>query len=191
MHIAANVWVDIWLWGMLLSVTLGRLGRIPSNLCFRSVFGLLTLLAAQSVVVATIGLQHGHQIFSGFEIFVPTQLVTLFLWSMRVGPDTRVTGANGRLLSVTPSRLDCKSGAAVSSATSDAPVLLASQTVFSTTSRCPVCACGIEAEAVLCCKCETPHHTDCWEYAKRCATFGCGEPGCRAVSHVVKQKVYH
>lgn len=38
---------------------------------------------------------------------------------------------------------------------------------------CPVCACPIEADPVICPRCSTPHHADCWEYSGGCAIFGC------------------
>ena len=38
--------------------------------------------------------------------------------------------------------------------------------------------CGTEmTEAVLCARCRTPHHKECWEYMGRCSTFACGETG--------------
>jgi hypothetical protein len=47
---------------------------------------------------------------------------------------------------------------------------------------CPVCAASLDAEAVRCVRCESPHHRECWDYVGSCATFGCGgdqrvEPG--------------
>jgi hypothetical protein len=45
-----------------------------------------------------------------------------------------------------------------------------------TGARCPVCATAIErADLVLCRRCRTPHHADCWRYARRCSTYACGE----------------
>jgi hypothetical protein len=40
--------------------------------------------------------------------------------------------------------------------------------------RCPVCAIKLDGSPTLCGKCRTPHHADCWNYAGRCAIFGCG-----------------
>lgn len=40
---------------------------------------------------------------------------------------------------------------------------------------CQVCGSDIEAPPVLCRTCRTPHHEDCWGYARRCSTYGCGE----------------
>ncbi|MBI4864920.1 MAG: hypothetical protein HY815_32375 [Candidatus Riflebacteria bacterium] len=41
----------------------------------------------------------------------------------------------------------------------------------------PICRiCGTEmsgVELVVCERCQTPHHQDCWEYWGRCATYGC------------------
>lgn len=39
---------------------------------------------------------------------------------------------------------------------------------------CQVCGAALGEEAVRCAKCETRHHADCWEYAGRCSTYGCG-----------------
>lgn len=43
------------------------------------------------------------------------------------------------------------------------------------TTTCPVCAEPLSArELVVCKRCKTPHHGECWRYNKGCATFGCG-----------------
>ena len=39
--------------------------------------------------------------------------------------------------------------------------------------RCPVCACPVGTESKRCPQCDTPHHTDCWQYAEGCAIYGC------------------
>ncbi len=40
---------------------------------------------------------------------------------------------------------------------------------------CGVCGQPIPNEQlVLCAKCQTPHHRDCWDFNGRCSTFGCG-----------------
>ena len=40
---------------------------------------------------------------------------------------------------------------------------------------CQVCGDVIEANMVVCRRCQTPHHLDCWQYFGRCSTYGCGE----------------
>jgi hypothetical protein len=40
---------------------------------------------------------------------------------------------------------------------------------------CQVCGDGIEEEMVVCCRCKTPHHQDCWQYYGACSTYGCQE----------------
>lgn len=43
---------------------------------------------------------------------------------------------------------------------------------------CKVCGEGFdvqEAEIVLCRKCQTPHHKDCWQFSGACSVYGCGE----------------
>ncbi|MBI3854305.1 MAG: hypothetical protein HY293_01295, partial [Planctomycetes bacterium] len=37
-----------------------------------------------------------------------------------------------------------------------------------------ICVALLETEVVLCIRCRTPHHQDCWEYARECAMFACG-----------------
>ncbi|MBI3893902.1 MAG: hypothetical protein HY303_20475 [Candidatus Wallbacteria bacterium] len=41
-------------------------------------------------------------------------------------------------------------------------------------SRCRVCGELLDESPLYCAACETPHHTDCWQYLGRCAIFGCG-----------------
>lgn len=40
---------------------------------------------------------------------------------------------------------------------------------------CRVCGTGLGDRIVECSRCRTPHHVECWQYAQRCSTFGCGE----------------
>lgn len=40
--------------------------------------------------------------------------------------------------------------------------------------RCEVCACPLDVDIVACVKCSSRHHAECWSYAGRCSTFGCG-----------------
>jgi hypothetical protein len=39
---------------------------------------------------------------------------------------------------------------------------------------CQVCGSELGAEPVACDRCLAPYHADCWKYAGRCATYGCG-----------------
>ena len=42
--------------------------------------------------------------------------------------------------------------------------------------RCQVCYSGVSADTgVVCRRCRTPHHSDCWQFNGGCATFACGE----------------
>lgn len=41
--------------------------------------------------------------------------------------------------------------------------------------NCRICGEEMQAEIVVCRRCQTPHHRDCWEYAGGCATYGCRE----------------
>lgn len=38
---------------------------------------------------------------------------------------------------------------------------------------CPVCAATLEEGVVLCDKCRTPHHEECWQYVGQCSTYAC------------------
>lgn len=40
--------------------------------------------------------------------------------------------------------------------------------------RCRVCGEPLDSRPVYCAACETPHHSDCWQYTGRCAIFACG-----------------
>ncbi|HVR86536.1 MAG TPA: RING finger protein [Planctomycetota bacterium] len=41
---------------------------------------------------------------------------------------------------------------------------------------CQICGSKITAETkVVCRRCSTPHHEDCWEFNGRCSTYACGE----------------
>ena len=41
--------------------------------------------------------------------------------------------------------------------------------------NCRICGEELQSEIVICRRCQTPHHRDCWEYAGGCATYGCRE----------------
>ena len=48
---------------------------------------------------------------------------------------------------------------------------------------CQVCGEPVSEPLVLCLRCKTPHHQDCWEFVGSCAIYGCGgknsePPGC-------------
>jgi len=47
--------------------------------------------------------------------------------------------------------------------------------VADTKSNCPVCAAEVADRRVTCRRCKTPHHRECWEYARGCSMFACGE----------------
>lgn len=38
---------------------------------------------------------------------------------------------------------------------------------------CQVCGTGMSEGIVLCARCRTPHHGQCWRYLERCSTFAC------------------
>jgi hypothetical protein len=41
---------------------------------------------------------------------------------------------------------------------------------------CKVCGDELRDDVVLCRRCKTPHHRDCWLYYGACSTYGCREP---------------
>ena len=43
---------------------------------------------------------------------------------------------------------------------------------------CQICGEDITVEMVVCQRCNTPHHHDCWQYYGSCAVYGCGETRC-------------
>jgi hypothetical protein len=40
---------------------------------------------------------------------------------------------------------------------------------------CKVCGDEIHEQMVVCRRCKTPHHLDCWQYTGSCSVFGCRE----------------
>jgi hypothetical protein len=44
--------------------------------------------------------------------------------------------------------------------------------------RCGVCGESLAREIVVCKRCNTPHHLECWQYGGGCATYGCGGREC-------------
>ena len=50
-----------------------------------------------------------------------------------------------------------------------------SPVVFLAGGECQVCGSAMEERVVLCAKCRTPHHEECWTYNGSCSTYGCRE----------------
>jgi hypothetical protein len=40
--------------------------------------------------------------------------------------------------------------------------------------ECQICSSPMTGDVVACQRCRTPHHRTCWEYNRRCSTYGCG-----------------
>jgi hypothetical protein len=40
---------------------------------------------------------------------------------------------------------------------------------------CQICGEPVTSDMVLCRRCKTPHHRDCWQYYGACSTYGCRE----------------
>ena len=47
---------------------------------------------------------------------------------------------------------------------------------------CEICGESIDSDAVVCRRCKTPHHRDCWEYYGGCSIYACGETQFEAAS---------
>jgi len=46
------------------------------------------------------------------------------------------------------------------------------------TGHCPICTTVLKEPLVRCGRCQSPYHQECWDYAGRCATYGCDpKPG--------------
>lgn len=45
-------------------------------------------------------------------------------------------------------------------------------------SHCGVCGDALASDIVVCSRCNTPHHRDCWQYTGGCSTYGCGSRDC-------------
>ena len=43
---------------------------------------------------------------------------------------------------------------------------------------CSICVQPLLDRWVVCSRCQTPHHRDCWEFNGRCSTFGCSSSDC-------------
>jgi hypothetical protein len=52
---------------------------------------------------------------------------------------------------------------------------------------CPICRNDVGERVAVCRDCETPHHTDCWEWAEGCAVFGCRQARARVLDRPVAE----
>ena len=41
--------------------------------------------------------------------------------------------------------------------------------------ECQICGHDMAEAVVVCRRCRTKHHEQCWKYYRSCSTFGCGE----------------
>jgi hypothetical protein len=55
-----------------------------------------------------------------------------------------------------------------------APVA-AAPLVYTAGGECQICGWAMERRVVLCVKCRTPHHEECWTWNGACSTYGCRE----------------
>jgi hypothetical protein len=56
-----------------------------------------------------------------------------------------------------------------------APSVSAAPAVLSAGGQCQVCGSAMEERVVVCARCRTPHHEECWTYNGSCSTYGCRE----------------
>ncbi len=56
-----------------------------------------------------------------------------------------------------------------------AAVVAEAPVVFISGGECQVCGWAMEQRVVLCSKCRTPHHEECWTWNGACSTYGCRE----------------
>jgi len=48
--------------------------------------------------------------------------------------------------------------------------------------QCQVCGDSLlNGDLVICYRCHTPHHEDCWDYVQQCSTFGCNCHQCNKI----------
>lgn len=52
---------------------------------------------------------------------------------------------------------------------------IAPQVIEVAQADCPVCGEKTARDAVICIRCQSPHHRECWRYNGKCSTYGCGE----------------
>jgi hypothetical protein len=55
------------------------------------------------------------------------------------------------------------------------PSLAAAPVTYNAGGECQICGSAMEARVVVCSKCRTPHHEECWTYNGSCSTYGCRE----------------
>ena len=48
--------------------------------------------------------------------------------------------------------------------------------------RCGVCGENLAGDILVCSRCQTPHHRECWQYGGGCVTYGCGSRECSVPS---------
>lgn len=100
----------------------------------------------------------------------PGWLVVRKLWNSPRGIDIEEFVERVCMLS---DQLNLAAAAGIEFIVSDRPQLLDE-------ARCGVCGDALAAAIVVCRRCNTPHHLDCWEYGGGCATYGCGGRECFA-----------
>ncbi|HVE38894.1 MAG TPA: RING finger protein [Planctomycetota bacterium] len=57
--------------------------------------------------------------------------------------------------------------------TPDTPGIQLGEVRVLTGGECPVCGTAMSDQLVRCEVCQTPHHSECWNYMGRCSTYGC------------------
>jgi hypothetical protein len=100
--------------------------------------------------------------------FSPGWLVVRKIWHSPRGVDLEVFVERVCALS---DQLNLAAAAGIEFVAGEQPQLME-------TARCGVCGDGLASEIVVCRRCNTPHHRECWQYGGGCATYGCGGREC-------------
>jgi len=98
----------------------------------------------------------------------PSWLVVRKLWNSPRGIDIEEFAERTLMLS---DQLHLAAASGIEFVVSDQPQLLDE-------ARCGVCGDSLAQSVVVCRRCNTPHHRDCWDYGGGCATYGCGGREC-------------
>jgi hypothetical protein len=98
----------------------------------------------------------------------PGWMVVRKLWNSPRGIDIEEFVERACMLS---DQLHLAAAAGIEFVVSDRPQMLEE-------ARCGVCGDALTGGLVVCRRCNTPHHRDCWDYGGGCATYGCGGREC-------------
>jgi len=98
----------------------------------------------------------------------PNWLIIRKLWNSPRGIDIEEFVERACMLS---DQINLAAASGIEFVVSDQPQLLDE-------AHCGVCGDVLAGGLVVCRRCNTPHHRDCWDYGGGCATYGCGGREC-------------